>query len=89
MPTKTWNVRISGSGVVSTTQAGPPSGSGVTNELPHGQRISIPHGDYTMTELPNGDYRLIGASGRAYILAGADIHQYLRNETLKVPSDWP
>ena len=71
---ESWNVKISGSGVVST-----PVGT---------QRISIPHGDYEMTKLPDGNYEL-RSGDKTYTLDNADIPQYQQNGTLKIEGVFP
>ena len=71
-----WRVVISGSGPITREEGG--------------RRISVPHGEYTMTENAPGEYELASQDGLTFPLSLREVAQYKQNGTLKFPdSDWP
>lgn len=72
----TWRAIISGSGVVSRQEGT--------------QRISVPHGEYTMREIGSEQYEFSREGVQTFPLTVEEVAQYKENGTLKFPDDdWP
>ncbi len=79
----TWDVRVTGSGVVAADRG-------------DGQETRIPHGEYEMTQRLDGRYELTGQTGSYRLAApdgiGADtyVDQKIQDGTLQIlTGDWP